>query len=107
MPVLSPQGFWHEVTVWNTEARYALVGLSGLPGESGLASSLTNVIEWPRTAVGMQRFMPVEVKSPGSYWNCEIWTVRREQSRKAVAVWPSGKAPPWLLSSARWPWVTW
>ena len=57
------------------------MGLSGLPGERGLASSLTNVSAWPSVTVGMQRSAPVAVKSPGRYWNCVIWTVRREQSR--------------------------
>lgn len=50
-----------------------------MPGESGLASLLTNVSDCPSRIVGVQRPAPMAEKSPGLKTNPEIatWWVKQ------------------------------
>jgi hypothetical protein len=82
---------------------------SGSPSESvpfGLASSLTNVSEWPFVTVGMHGLDPGEVMSPGRYVNPAISTCLRPQSLNLLRFAVTYCVPPWSLFSGRCPCVT-
>src|ERR1700694_756641 len=84
MPVLSPHGFVHDVVLWKIDFVYQYGAPKMLyprmppgptvPVGAAWASWLTNSSERPRWIVGMQRWRPAAVKSPGWYLNFRMST---------------------------------